>query len=553
MSVPQPVSEDGPLARGRAALACGRWEAARTAFGDALRDSPSAAAWEGLSWAAWWLEDAGACLDAREQAFRLYREAGDERGSARMALWIGDDHLEFHGASAVAEGWFGRASRLLSSVSPAAEHGWLIVFEAHSLLSAGDAVSAMSRAAESRELGRQCGAVDLEMFSLATEGLAMVDTGEVERGLRCLDEATAAALAGEFENLAPAAWTCCHTLSACEQARDFDRGAQWCRKAEEFSTRMGARFLTGVCRAYYASILIWRGDWAKAESELARSIGDLSERRPFWRSEAVVRLADLRRRQGKLAEAEELFARAAGNARAEPGLGELHLSRGEAAAAGEVLGRCLRRLPSHSRLRRAWLLEALVRALVADGDQESARAPAEELRTIAAAIESPALRAAARYCDGLLAAATADHEAARRYLEEAVDLLEACQTPIECARARLDLAGTLLALGHHGPARREASTALSCALEVGAVAERDRARALLAAAGRAGARPAEPLTVRQLDVLRLVAEGCSDKEIAGRLVLSEHTVHRHLANIYTRLGCPTRAAAVAQAARLGLL
>ena len=108
-----------------------------------------------------------------------------------MALWIGDDHLEFHGASAVAEGWFGRASRLLSSVSPAAEHGWLIVFEAHSLLSAGDALSAMSRAAESRDLGRQCGAVDLEMFSLATEGLAMVDAGEVERGLRCLDEATA--------------------------------------------------------------------------------------------------------------------------------------------------------------------------------------------------------------------------------------------------------------------------------------------------------------------------------------------------------------------------
>jgi LuxR family maltose regulon positive regulatory protein len=396
MSVPQPVREDGPLARGRAALASGRWEAARTAFGEALHDSPSAAAWEGLSWATWWLEDAGACLDAREQAFRLYREAGDERGSARMALWIGDDHLEFHGASAVAEGWFGRASRLLSSVSPAAEHGWLIVFEAHSLLSAGDPVSAASRAAESRELGRQCGAVDLEMFSLATEGLAMVDAGEVERGLRCLDEATAAALAGEFENLAPAAWTCCHTLSACEQARDFDRGAQWCRKAEEFSTRMGARFLTGVCRAYYASILIWRGNWAEAESELARSIGDLSERRPFWRSEAVVRLADLRRRQGQLAEAEELFARAAGNARTEPGLGELHLSRGEAAAACEVLGRCLRRLPSHSRLRRAWLLEALVRALVADGDQESARAPAEELRTIAAAIESPALRAMAR-------------------------------------------------------------------------------------------------------------------------------------------------------------
>jgi SAM-dependent methyltransferase len=276
-----------------------------------------------MSWAAWWLEDAGACLEAREQAFRLYREAGDERGGARMALWIGDDHLEFHGASAVAEGWFGRASRLLSSVPPSAEHGWLAVFEAHSLLGAGDLAGAVKRAAEARELGSRCGAVDLEMFSLATEGHAMAQSGEVERGLRSLDEAAAAALAGEFGNLAPAAWTCCLILSVCEQVRDFERGAQWCRKVEEFSVRMGARFLTGVCRAHYAAILTWGGNWAEAERELARSVGDLSERRPYWRSEAVVRLADLRRRQGRLAEAEELLAAAASHPLSAPGLGAL--------------------------------------------------------------------------------------------------------------------------------------------------------------------------------------------------------------------------------------
>jgi ATP/maltotriose-dependent transcriptional regulator MalT len=561
--VSRPASDGGPLARGWSALASGGWGAARAAFGEALRDSPSAAAWEGMSWAAWWLEDAGACLEAREQAFRLYREAGDERGGARMALWIGDDHLEFHGASAVAEGWFGRAARLLSSVQPSAEHGWLTVFEAHSLLGAGDLAGAVKRAAEARELGSRCGAVDLEMFSLATEGHAMTEAGEVERGLRCLDEAAAAALAGEFGNLAPAAWTCCLIMSVCEQVRDFERGAQWCRKVEEFSVRMGARFLTGVCRAHYAAILTWRGNWAEAERELARSVGDLSDRRPYWRSEAVVRLADLRRRQGQLAEAEELYAAAAAHPMSAPGLGAVQLSRGEPGAAREVFERCLRRLGPDTRLRRAWLLEALVEAVIADGDPASAAAPARELRAIAAEVGTPALRAAARHCDGLLAAATADHAAARHHLEDAVDLLETCRTPVECARARLDLAGTLLALGHEGPARREASAALAGAQEVGATAERDRARDLLSAigspgsgpggSGPGGSRPAGPLTARQLDVLRLVAEGLGDKEIAVRLVLSEHTVHRHLANIYTRLGCPTRAAAVALAARLGLL
>jgi DNA-binding CsgD family transcriptional regulator len=241
----------------------------------------------------------------------------------------------------------------------------------------------------------------------------------------------------------------------------------------------------------------------------------------------------------------------------------VQLSRGEPGAAREVFERCLRRLGPDTRLRRAWLLEALVQAVIADGDPASAAAPARELRAIAAEVGTPALRAAARHCDGLLAAATADHSAARHHLEDAVDLLETCRTPVECARARLDLAGTLLALGHEGPARREASAALAGAQEVGATAERDRARDLLSAigspgsgpggSGPGGSRPAGPLTARQLDVLRLVAEGLGDKEIAVRLVLSEHTVHRHLANIYIRLGCPTRAAAVALAARLGLL
>ena len=541
-----------PMARGQRALATGAWLEARAAFEAELQSALGAEAWEGLSWASWWLEDATGCLHAREQAFRLYRQGGDARSAARMALWIGDDHIEFRGAAAVAEGWFGRASRLLDAAAPSPEHGWLAVFEAHALLDSNDPVNAMKRATEAREMGRRHGAVDLEMFSLATEGLAMIDRGDVEQGMRCLDEATAAALSGEFENLAPAAWTCCRILSACERTRDFERGAQWCKQVEEFSLRLHTGFLTGVCRAHRGAILTWRGEWVEAEQELDAAVERLTDRRPYWRSEAVVRLADLRRRQGRLAEAEALFAQAPTHLLAVKGLGELHLARTEPAAARELLERGLRRLPDESRLGRAWLLEVLVRALIAVGDHESAGVRVEELRVIAAAIPTAALRAVVRLAEGTLAAATGDHNGARQHLEEAVDLLQQGQTPVECARARLELARTLLALGRASAAETEARAALAGARDVGAAVETGRAQALLSQLDRSG-NTAPPLTTRQLDVLRLVAEGKSDKDIATRLLLSEHTVHRHIANIYTRLGCSTRAAAVAQAGNLGLL
>ena len=129
-----------------------------------------------------------------------------------MALWIGDDNLEFRGATAVANGWFQRAARLLERLDPCPEHGWLDTFRAHLVLRT-DPARAEALGARARELGTDLGDVDLEMFGLATEGLALVNQGEVVDGMRCLDEAAAAALGGEFEQLAPAGWTCCYMIS----------------------------------------------------------------------------------------------------------------------------------------------------------------------------------------------------------------------------------------------------------------------------------------------------------------------------------------------------
>jgi ATP/maltotriose-dependent transcriptional regulator MalT len=507
---------------------------------------------EGLSWAAWWLEDVPACLDARERAYRLYRDVGDLSGAARMALWIGDDHIEFEGAAAVADGWFRRAARLLDQLEPSPEHGWLAVFEAHAALNGHDTETAKRLAREARGLGHRHGAVDLEMFSLATEGLALVDEGDVVEGMRCLDEATAAALGGEYENLAPAAWTCCRLISACEQVRDYERGAQWCKKVEDFSRRMGTRFVTGVCRAHYAAILAWHGRWVEAEQELAAATDDLTANRPFWLSEALVRLGDLRRRQGRLAEAEDLFNQTSEHPLAQRGLAEMSLDREDPTTARDLLERLLRRIPGHSKTSRAGALELLVRAEVALGDHGSADACLEELRTIAAAVATQPLRASVSFLEGLVAAVGGDHEEACDRFEDAVDLFGTSRAPVEAGRAHLELSRSLFALGRTDAAQREARAALRCLDEVGSVVESARARALL----EEGTRPPgvnEVLTVRQVDVLRLVAQGLGDRDIADRLMLSEHTVHRHVANIYVRLGCSSRAAAVAEASRLGLL
>ncbi|WP_371406520.1 LuxR C-terminal-related transcriptional regulator [Kribbella sp. NBC_00662] len=531
------------LAAGRAALTRGAWSAARGQFELALETTKTPEALEGLSWATWWLEDVPACLEAREQAYRLYRKADDARAAARMALWLGDDHNEFHGAGAVAEGWFNRAARLLEEVGSCPELGWLRVFEAHAALGRHDTARARELAVQAQDLGRRHRAVDLEMFSLATKGLALVEEGAVEQGMRCLDEATAAALAGEYENLAPAAWTCCRLISACEEIRDYERGAQWCLRVQEFSRRMGARFVTGVCRAHYAAILGWHGDWVGAERELIEAHEDLTVKRPYWRAEAVVRLGELRRRQGQVGQAEALFNEVSWHPLAKRGLAELSLDRGDPAAARDVLERMLRRIPAGS-VSRAWPLELLVRADAALGDHEAAAVHLVEFCSIADVLRTRPFRAAARFAQGICAAGRGEYEEACSCLEEAVDLYEGL-APFEAAHARLELARSLVALGRTEAARREARTAMT-AIPMPRPDEVE----VLVALGLVGP---PVLSARQLDVLRLIADGLGDREIAGQLVISEHTVHRHVANIFARLDCSTRAAAVSRAAGLGLL
>ena len=184
---------------GWAELASGRWTAARACFERALAANETPEAQEGLSWAAWWLDDADVVFAARDRAYRLYKQRGDSAAAARMATWLACDELDFHGAFAVAGGWLGRARRLLGDLEPGPEHGWLAFFEGYIASGAADSDRAIELAAEAAAIGGRLGVPDLEMLGLALEGATLVACAQVDDGMRRLDEATAAALEGDAE------------------------------------------------------------------------------------------------------------------------------------------------------------------------------------------------------------------------------------------------------------------------------------------------------------------------------------------------------------------
>jgi LuxR family maltose regulon positive regulatory protein len=546
------------IQEGNAALARGAWAEARAIFEQEVEAHETVDALEGLSWAAWWVEDVPTCIDARERAYRVSRREGDMRRAAMLALWVADDYLILRGERAIANGWFQRAARILEVLDTCPEQGWLDALLGYVATLDGDPAKAKVLAAQARELGSRLEVVSLEMCALAVEGLALVNEGDVSDGMRCLDEATVAALAGEYEEIVSAGWTFCFLLNACERVRDYERAAEWCRKVEEFSRRMRTNFVTLACRAHYGAVLTWQGRWPEAERSLSEATGQLAAERPSWSGLAIVRLADLRRRQGRFAEAEDLIEQRPGNPLAPVVMAELALDLGDASRAVDLLEPVLRRVPPQNRTLRAAPVEVMLRARIAAGEIEAARSHLRELSSIAEALGTRPLHASVALSEGLVEAAAGDRETARERLEDATEMFAASDASFELARARLELARVLASLDRQDAAVREATLALRRLDDIGAVAEAARAREVLRELGapppprRARAR-AELLTPREIEILRLVSEGLTDGAIAARLVLSKHTVHRHIQNAYARLGCSSRASAVAKANRLNLL
>ncbi|HEV8392651.1 MAG TPA: response regulator transcription factor [Vicinamibacterales bacterium] len=545
------------LAAGRGALARGDWESAYQAFENVLRLEDRPDALEGLGLAAWWLDLADVVFDARERAYRGYRERGDSLGAARLAVWLAWDTAAFRGEQAVANGWLQRARRILDGLPDAPEHAWLASRAGiWALLDDGDPHEAAKLAAEAVRVGQATGAVDYEMVGRAVHGFARVTAGAVVEGLQELDEVNAAVLAGEMSDRVLIGLACCYLIAACERVHDYERATQWCDRLKAFCKKVGFRPLFAVCRTQYASVCMWRGAWDEAELELTSAADELLACRPAMTGEGLVRLGELRRRQGKLDEAMALFDRVASHPLASVGRANVMFDRGDHAGSAELAERHLRRLPASNRTERIAALEVKVRACVEQGHLDEARPAVAELRTIADESQTAPLRARASFAAGLVSARAGDANVARTHLEDAVDLFSASGAPFETGRARVELARVLGTLGRSDAAAAEAQRAIGDLTPLGASLDLARARAVLEGAAAPpvhGGEDRKGLTPREVEVLRLISDGLNNQAIAERLFISEHTVHRHVANTLTKLNVSSRSAAVAQAGRLGLL
>jgi DNA-binding NarL/FixJ family response regulator len=539
---------------GLAAIECGDWEAAREQFA-ALAAEELPEALEGLNTARASLADPAAGPEALEKAYRLYRERDDRAGAARVAIELAVEYEACRDERAVASGWLERARRLLDGLDPRPEHALLAVWEAHlALLYWHDVPKARKLIAEGLALSRSLALHDLEMLALGLEGVVLVRDGDIDAGMRRLDEVATAVVAGELVDPMTAGNASCYLLTACEQVGDYDRLGQWFERVRAHFVQWRYRPGLSFCRNHLVAVLLWRGSWQEAEEEIEALRTEVAAFAPGYVAEATIRLAELRRRQGRLDEADVLFAGVDDRAYSSLGRAAVAMDRGDAASAADLADRFLRRLPSGDRIQRVPGLALLIRVHLALRRPERAESALLELRASAAAAGTEAMRAAVRSAEGAVAASAGDHDAARRHFEDAVDLYERSGSVFETGRARLDLARSLTALGRRDAAATEARAAREAFARIGAAGEAERAAALLGD-GQGAAASAPPrvpgLSRRESEVLGLVAQGLSNGEIAERLFLSDHTVKRHVANILTKLDLPSRAAAAAHAARHG--
>lgn len=576
-TVAQGTDAEPMLQAARDAIGRGDWRGAATAAAEALAAAESAEAHELLGLASWWLSDIETLFRARERAWQLYVAAGDRRRAARVGVWLDWDSRAFRGEPAVAQGWLRRVRRLLADDTDCAEYGWLVMREADARM-ARDAAGAAEAAAQAAALGRRHGDQDLTNVALSLEGLARVAAGRVEEGMQQLDEATASVVAGEFVDRSAAGVTCCHLIMACDLVRDFDRAGQWCGRVRAYCHEWNHPPLFAVCRTQYAGVLMSSGSWDAAEAELKSAIAELTAMRPGWTSLGTLQLAELRRRQGRLDDARAMYEALPAAPTAWIGLAAIALECGSPTEAIRHARRFLRQVPRGNHTARASALELIVLATAAATAPTSASASATrgetparlrpateellELQALAERVESLALHDSASLATAVALAADGVGDPATDAFEEAVAWYERAASPYDALRARLLLAIHLHQQGAREAASAEATIIASRAADLGAATLVSRANALLAQLSAPAMPPAATavpgkghavaLTGREREVLSGIVDGLTNRQIAARLSLSPHTVHRHVANVFTKLGLGTRAAAVAVGIRMGL-
>ena len=375
------MTERASLAAARAAEREFRWADAASAFRVVAEKSGDPAALEGLAQCAWWIDDGVLCLEAREAAYRSYRDVGDALSAARAATSLAWDSLLFGQGASVAQGWLGQARGLLEGEPEKCEHGWLAVREAELAHAAGrDPAGYIKDARQAAAIGRRHRDPVLKHAGLAFAGLALVGSGDVAAGMELLDAAVVAATAGDVRDPMWMGKICCWLIAACVQTQDVERAAEWCRRMAAVSERQGLLPLFNVCRVRYAELCILRGDWVEAQRDLSAAIERLVSSRRNTRLSAVAQLGELRRRQGRQQEADKLLQQAEFVPEARVSRALLVLERGDPGASWRAIEEVLAEMPQSAQLDRAAVLPSAVVVALAVGDPMRQRPPRPSCR-----------------------------------------------------------------------------------------------------------------------------------------------------------------------------
>jgi DNA-binding NarL/FixJ family response regulator len=538
------------IAEGRAALHCGDPASARHAFERALADSAGGDgdAIEGLARASYLDLDYAGAIERWEQAYAIHRDDGDLLGAVRVARMLAYMHGTVVGDRAVMSGWLARAQTLVRDAPESLESGWVSLDRAR-FRCAGDEQEQRFR--ETLAVARRFGDADLECVTLGYLGASLVSADRTDEGMVMLDEALAAVMGGEVDDFITAQEIFCQLFGACEHAHDVVRADQWIRIGEAIAQRRRLPAVAAFCHTHYGAILTAAGRWPEADVALTDAVRLWGLGHRALRVDALIRLADLRVRQGRFEEAEQLIGGHDANAAAARPLAAIQLAHGQPALARDTLERALEQVdPLNSEA--APLLALLVDARLAAGLLDDAASAAGRLTACAARHGGDYLSAAAALARGrvCLAAGGGDPQAALR--EAVAGFARACM-PMELAQARMTLA-TALVVERPEIAQAEARAALAAFERLQAAHHADAAAALLRSLGvrvRAPARGSHdgPLTRREAEVLELLGHGLSNPEISDRLYISRKTTEHHVGHILAKLGLRSRAEAAAYAVR----
>jgi len=519
------------------------WAEAYAELSDADASALGAADLEQLAAAAYLLGHVDVSLDAWQRAYQRHLESGDAHHAIRCAFWSIFELITKRDVGP-AQGWMARADRVVDELDEeCAAHGYILLpraFQQAAIVK--DFVGGRDTAARAAELGRRYGESDLVALALNIEGRCLLGDGRVSEGLSALDEAMVAVIAGELSAMASGV-IYCSVIEACDEISELRRAHEWTAALTGWCDRQhGAVTFTGQCLVHRAAIRQLHGEWDEARDELERARELFAVSADSYASGAAwYRLGEVARCRGESEVALEAFREAGEWGHdPQPGLALLWFEQGKIDSAVAAISRALDEADEPSR--RLKLLPAHVEVVLASGDAVAARRSAEELAELADRYGTTALAAAAAHALGAVLLADGDAHAALSELRNAVRAWRELSAPFDAARTRVLIAVACRSVGDEETAGLEVSAARQAFARLGAGPELVRTESLLTTRPSAGG-----LTARELQVLRLLAKGMTNRSIADELVLAVKTVDRHVSNILSKLGVSSRSAATAYA------